>query len=176
MYSKHIILNTYSKSICEVKNTTLTYLLRFFITFFLSNWPISHACAKATPSNHDIITCYVSPKKHTKYITVPAKYISYNKTVNASSLSVNSSLEIHDNGTHTAIYTVERKLVYSASNTVPAGTKINPRGSMNVLGIVVFSIIFGLMLGRVGEKGQPLKAFFEALNEVIMKMITLIMW
>ena len=47
---------------------------------------------------------------------------------------------------------------------------------MNVLGIVVFSIIFGLMLGRVGEKGQPLKAFFEALNEVIMKMITLIMW
>jgi len=31
-------------------------------------------------------------------------------------------------------------------------------------------------LGRIGERGMPLKAFFEALNEVIMKMVTLVMW
>ena len=47
---------------------------------------------------------------------------------------------------------------------------------MNVLGLVVFSIVFGIVLGRMGEKGAPLKAFFETLNEVVMKMVTLVMW
>ena len=47
---------------------------------------------------------------------------------------------------------------------------------MNVLGLVVFSIVFGIVLGRMGDKGTPLKAFFETLNEVVMKMVTLVMW
>ncbi len=47
---------------------------------------------------------------------------------------------------------------------------------MNVLGLVVFSIVFGIVLGRMGDKGLPLKAFFETLNEVVMKMVTLVMW
>lgn len=45
-----------------------------------------------------------------------------------------------------------------------------------MLGLVVFSIVFGIVLGRMGEKGLPLKAFFETLNEVVMKMVTLVMW
>ena len=47
---------------------------------------------------------------------------------------------------------------------------------MNVLGLVMFSIVFGIVLGRMGEKGLPLKAFFETLNEVVMKMVALVMW
>lgn len=47
---------------------------------------------------------------------------------------------------------------------------------MNVLGLVVFSIVFGIVLGRMGDKGTPVKAFFETLNEVVMKMVTLVMW
>ena len=53
---------------------------------------------------------------------------------------------------------------------------VDPKGSINVLGLVVFSIVFGIVLGRIGERGMPLKAFFEALNEVIMKMVALVIW
>ena len=45
-----------------------------------------------------------------------------------------------------------------------------------MLGLVVFSIVFGIVLGRMGDKGTPVKAFFETLNEVVMKMVTLVMW
>ena len=58
---------------------------------------------------------------------------------------------------------------------VPAGLEIASR-SMNVLGLVVFSIVFGIVLGRVGERGLPVKAFVESLNEIIMEMVALVMW
>lgn len=45
-----------------------------------------------------------------------------------------------------------------------------------MLGLVVFSIVFGIVLGRMGDRGTPLKALFETLNEVVMKMVTLVMW
>ena len=61
------------------------------------------------------------------------------------------------------------------SDLVPAGLEIAAR-NMNVLGLVVFSIVFGIVLGRVGERGLPVKAFFESLNEIIMEMISLVMW
>ena len=47
---------------------------------------------------------------------------------------------------------------------------------MDVLGLVVFSIVFGIVLGRMGDRGTPLKALFETLNEVVMRMVTLVMW
>lgn len=67
-------------------------------------------------------------------------------------------------------------MIYPASDTIPDGQLIANEGGMNVLGLVVFSIVFGIVLGRMGEKGAPLKAFFETLNEVVMKMVTLVMW
>jgi len=40
----------------------------------------------------------------------------------------------------------------------------------------VFSIVFGIVLGRVKERGIPVKKFFESLNEIVMEMIGLVMW
>ena len=81
------------------------------------------------------------------------------------------------NGTNGTTNTVLKKEVLrKGSETVPAGLQVDPKGSINVLGLVVFSIVFGIVLGRTGERGMPLKAFFEALNEVIMKMVALVMW
>ena len=91
---------------------------------------------------------FVTNQKRTKYTHVDAKW---------------------DNST-----SPNRTLVHEASDTVPAGTMA--KGGMNVLGLVVFSIVFGAVLSRLGNKGLPLKAFFEALNDVIMKMVTLVMW
>ncbi len=69
---------------------------------------------------------------------------------------------------------VEEVLV-PGSDMVPAGLEIAAR-NMNVLGLVVFSIVFGIVLGRVGERGLPVRAFFESLNEIIMEMVSLVMW
>ena len=76
------------------------------------------------------------------------------------------------NGTHNI--SVEREVEYKGSDSVPAGT--DTRDSMNVLGLVVFSIVFGIILGRTGQRGLPLKAFFNSLNDVVMGMIDLVMW
>ncbi len=46
----------------------------------------------------------------------------------------------------------------------------------NVLGLVCFSVFFGIILSRMGKRGAVLVAFFASLNEVIMEMVMLIMW
>ncbi|XP_072243919.1 excitatory amino acid transporter 1-like isoform X1 [Leuresthes tenuis] len=47
---------------------------------------------------------------------------------------------------------------------------------INALGLVVFSICFGLIIGSMREQGQPLKDFFDCLNEAIMRLVAIIMW
>lgn len=47
---------------------------------------------------------------------------------------------------------------------------------MQMLPIIVFSLVFGAVLTTIGEKGKPVIAFFEGVNEAIMKMVHLIMW
>ena len=43
-------------------------------------------------------------------------------------------------------------------------------------GIIGFSIIFGVILGNMGEEGRVMSDFFNILSEVTMKMIRLFMW
>lgn len=47
---------------------------------------------------------------------------------------------------------------------------------MNVLGLVVFSIAFGITMSRLGEAGKPIQDFFLSLNEVVMRLVGLVMW
>lgn len=46
----------------------------------------------------------------------------------------------------------------------------------DILPLIIFSLFFGAVLTTVGEKGKMLVAFFDGLNDVIMKMVHLIMW
>lgn len=50
---------------------------------------------------------------------------------------------------------------------------IQYRAGTNTLGIVVFCLTFGTILGTIGEKGQVVISFFAAIFEVIMKMVIL---
>ena len=68
----------------------------------------------------------------------------------------------------------ETRELHAGSRFVPSGTAISP--GMNVLGLVVFSIVFGVVLGRMGDKGAPMKGFFNNLNDIIMVMVNLAMW
>jgi len=53
----------------------------------------------------------------------------------------------------------------------------NPIAAMaegNMLQIIVFSLLFGVALKAVGENGKPLQLTFERLNEVILKLVTML--
>ena len=47
---------------------------------------------------------------------------------------------------------------------------------MNMLGIITFCIIFGMIIGSFGEKAATLRSFFCELNDVSMKIMMLNMW
>ncbi|XP_063990007.1 excitatory amino acid transporter isoform X2 [Diachasmimorpha longicaudata] len=54
---------------------------------------------------------------------------------------------------------------------------IQYRSGTNTLGIVFFCLVFGTFLGTLGEKkGQIVIEFFKAVFEVIMRMVSTVMW
>ncbi|KAJ8926111.1 hypothetical protein NQ315_009968 [Exocentrus adspersus] len=46
----------------------------------------------------------------------------------------------------------------------------------NVLGLVTFSIIFGIALGKLGERAKVLLDFFEAISEAMMIITSWVIW
>ncbi|VDM99003.1 unnamed protein product [Thelazia callipaeda] len=47
---------------------------------------------------------------------------------------------------------------------------------MNVLGIIVFSISFGIVLSQLGEQARTMVEFFSVMDQVIMRLVMIIMW
>uniref|UniRef100_A0AAF5DQ33 Amino acid transporter n=2 Tax=Strongyloides stercoralis TaxID=6248 RepID=A0AAF5DQ33_STRER len=47
---------------------------------------------------------------------------------------------------------------------------------MNVLGVIVFCIGFGIVVSRLGEEGRIMVQFFSTLDKVIMQLVLYIMW
>lgn len=65
----------------------------------------------------------------------------------------------------------------SQSSTGPKLMRIvQYRSGTNTLGIVFFCLVFGTFLGTIGTKGQVVVDFFSAVFEVVMKMVTCVMW
>jgi Na+/H+-dicarboxylate symporter len=56
---------------------------------------------------------------------------------------------------------------------VPVPGSVN---GVNALGLVVFSMCFGFVIGNMKEQGQALRDFFDSLNEAIMRLVVVIMW
>ncbi|XP_057673413.1 solute carrier family 1 member 9 isoform X1 [Corythoichthys intestinalis] len=54
--------------------------------------------------------------------------------------------------------------------------KLEYKWGMNVLGLIGFFITFGICMGRMGERGKVMCEFFNILNEIIMTMVSMIMW
>lgn len=52
---------------------------------------------------------------------------------------------------------------------------INAMASGNMLQVLTFSILFGIALSLLGEKGQTMRVMISQLNEVMMKLVIIIM-
>ncbi|CAB1417689.1 unnamed protein product [Pleuronectes platessa] len=59
------------------------------------------------------------------------------------------------------------------NNTVPVPGSSD---GMNMLGLLVFSVAFGLILGSMGSKGKPLRDFFDCLNQAFMHLVNIFIW
>uniref|UniRef100_A0A4W4G7Q5 Amino acid transporter n=1 Tax=Electrophorus electricus TaxID=8005 RepID=A0A4W4G7Q5_ELEEL len=64
-------------------------------------------------------------------------------------------------------------LTLTLTEEIPVLGTVN---GINALGLVVFSMSFGLTIGGMKEQGQPLRDFFDCLNEAIMRLVGVIMW
>jgi len=52
---------------------------------------------------------------------------------------------------------------------------VRSMAQLDILPIILFSLVFGGVLTTLGEKGQPVIAFFDGVNEAIMKVVHLMM-
>lgn len=50
------------------------------------------------------------------------------------------------------------------------------KSGMNVLGLIGFFIAFGICMGKMGERAKLMLEFFNILNEIVMKLVIMIMW
>ncbi|KAG7238125.1 hypothetical protein INR49_030187 [Caranx melampygus] len=50
------------------------------------------------------------------------------------------------------------------------------KSGMNVLGLIGFFIAFGICMGKMGEKARLMIEFFNILNEIVMKLVIMIMY
>ncbi|KAM5138227.1 excitatory amino acid transporter 2 [Mantella aurantiaca] len=63
-----------------------------------------------------------------------------------------------------------------ASTTEEIKKKLEYKDGMNVLGVIGFFIAFGIAMGKMGEQARLMVEFFNILNEIVMKLVTMIMW
>ncbi|XP_056147559.1 neutral amino acid transporter A [Lampris incognitus] len=56
---------------------------------------------------------------------------------------------------------------------VPIGKETD---GMNILGLVLFAMVFGVALRKLGDEGEELIRFFNAFNEATMVLVSWIMW
>ncbi|TKS79491.1 Excitatory amino acid transporter 1 [Collichthys lucidus] len=47
---------------------------------------------------------------------------------------------------------------------------------LNLLGLLVFCVVFGLTLGRMETEGKLLRDFFDCLNKTIMRLVNIVIW
>uniref|UniRef100_A0A0D9S2D3 Amino acid transporter n=3 Tax=Chlorocebus sabaeus TaxID=60711 RepID=A0A0D9S2D3_CHLSB len=67
----------------------------------------------------------------------------------------------------------EERNVTGTRVKVPVGQEVE---GMNILGLVVFAIVFGVALRKLGPEGELLIRFFNSFNEATMVLVSWIMW
>uniref|UniRef100_A0A8C0BYE2 Amino acid transporter n=1 Tax=Buteo japonicus TaxID=224669 RepID=A0A8C0BYE2_9AVES len=69
-----------------------------------------------------------------------------------------------------------RTVLHSTNVTAEVIPIPGSANGVNALGLVVFSMCFGLVIGSMKQKGRALREFFNCLNEAIMRLVAIIIW
>jgi Na+/H+-dicarboxylate symporter len=64
----------------------------------------------------------------------------------------------------------------SIATDVDLVRNIQYRSGTNTLGIIFFCLIFGTVLGSMGRKAYVVVQFFAIVEEVMMRMVSRVMW
>uniref|UniRef100_A0A087X991 Amino acid transporter n=1 Tax=Poecilia formosa TaxID=48698 RepID=A0A087X991_POEFO len=62
--------------------------------------------------------------------------------------------------------------IYQQMVTPTAGTS----DGINVVGLLAFSVAFGLILSSMGSEGKPLRDLFNCMNKAIMRLVSIAIW
>ncbi|XP_022194064.2 excitatory amino acid transporter [Nilaparvata lugens] len=63
-----------------------------------------------------------------------------------------------------------------SNNTVQFKKELVYKDGTNVMGMIVFCLAFGLLAGQMGNRGKLMVDFFVVLNDIIMKLVGVVMW
>uniref|UniRef100_A0A673WTU7 Amino acid transporter n=1 Tax=Salmo trutta TaxID=8032 RepID=A0A673WTU7_SALTR len=96
----------------------------------------------------------------------------YKKTIYTKNVTVTLNLTDSLNATEAAV-AANMSRVPLGEQTIPVSGSSN---GVNALGLVVFSMCFGLVIGSMKQQGQALRDFFDCLNEAIMRLVAIIIW
>ncbi|CAI5639797.1 unnamed protein product [Oreochromis niloticus] len=101
----------------------------------------------------------------------------YKKTVHTRNVTVTLNLTDSLNVTDPALSTNLSAVLHTIQETVEEVVPVSgSSGGVNALGLVVFSMCFGLVIGNMKQQGQALREFFDCLNEAIMRLVAVIIW
>ncbi|XP_031581644.1 excitatory amino acid transporter 4 [Oreochromis aureus] len=101
----------------------------------------------------------------------------YKKTVHTRNVTVTLNLTDSLNVTDPALSTNLSAVLHTIQETVEEVVPVSgSSGGVNALGLVVFSMCFGLVIGNMKQQGQALREFFDCLNEAIMRLVAIIIW
>ncbi|XP_069006515.1 excitatory amino acid transporter 4 [Embiotoca jacksoni] len=101
----------------------------------------------------------------------------YKKTVHTRNVTVTLNLTDSLNLTESNLSENLSRVLYTIQETVEETVPVSgSSGGVNALGLVVFSMCFGLVIGKMKQQGQALRDFFDCLNEAIMRLVAIIIW
>ncbi|CAH1773342.1 unnamed protein product [Owenia fusiformis] len=76
-----------------------------------------------------------------------------------------------------SIHTSRKEVIInSALNITEIVKERDYRDGMNALGIIIFSIVFGIAASATGDSAKPVLNFFSGVNDIVFKMMTAIIW
>ena len=103
----------------------------------------------------------VDYRKHEVNFSAPRNVTDYLRTMYEF-----KTIEV--NGSNVTYYETWREVKVAGGTTLGGGT--------NILGLVVFSIAVGIVLGNMETKAEAFISWMATLNDVVMQLVTVAMW
>ncbi|XP_049876630.1 excitatory amino acid transporter 3-like isoform X2 [Pectinophora gossypiella] len=118
-----------------------------------------------------------------KCLIVPLLVSSIVSAIGSLDLSLSGKNVFPENIAQATIATYRTKLIYDKNDTKAIKGHLDTykiegdyQSGSNVLGLVCFSIVLGITLGKMGEKSRPLQNFFHCLSEAMMIITGWVIW